>query len=413
MTQPTTTTRWRTVDIVVAAVIAVAFGVIFWAWGLLWNGPASAIPLPGRSAIYGVWLVPAVLGRAGHPPARRRVLHRDRGLAGIGRARYRMGLDHRGPGPDRGTRRRAGLRRCCSTSPTGCRSPCSAALLAGLAASVFDVIVWYPDTAWATFRIPYILVTVASCVAIAGAGQLGADPGAGPDRGAGPVPVRPRTRHGLTATVTVELRGFGWRHAGRRAWAVRGVDLRIERGERVLLLGPSGAGKSTLLAALGRPAGRRLRASRRASGRSTGGAGDLLPGPADPAGDGAQRRRRGLRSGEHGGAGRARSGRGSTEALRAVGFRYPRDRPTSALSGGEQQRLALAGALALRPAVLLLDEPTANLDPAGAHLVRRRWRGALAAGDHPDHGRAPGGRGAAPGRPGGRAGARCRRARRR
>src|SRR5215510_8112458 len=48
----------------------------------------------------------------------------------------------------------------------------------------------------------------------------------------------------------VELRGFGWRHAGRRAWAVRDVDLRIEYGERVLLLGPSGAGKSTLLAAL-------------------------------------------------------------------------------------------------------------------------------------------------------------------
>jgi len=50
------------VDIVVAAIIAVAFGVIFWAWNLLWYGPADAIPLPGRAFMYGVWLVPAVLG---------------------------------------------------------------------------------------------------------------------------------------------------------------------------------------------------------------------------------------------------------------------------------------------------------------------------------------------------------------
>jgi energy-coupling factor transport system permease protein len=55
-------TRWRTVDIVVAAVLGVAFGVVFWAWNLLWEGPATAIPLPGRAVIYGVWLVPAVLG---------------------------------------------------------------------------------------------------------------------------------------------------------------------------------------------------------------------------------------------------------------------------------------------------------------------------------------------------------------
>jgi len=57
-------------------------------------------------------------------------------------------------------------------------------------------------------------------------------------------------------------------------------------------------------------------------------------------------------------------------ALADVGFPYSEDRATAALSGGEKQRLAIAGILALRPRVLLLDEPTANLDPDGAHAVR-------------------------------------------
>ena len=57
-------------------------------------------------------------------------------------------------------------------------------------------------------------------------------------------------------------------------------------------------------------------------------------------------------------------------ALADVGFPYSEDRATAALSGGEKQRLAIAGILAFRPRVLLLDEPTANLDPDGARAVR-------------------------------------------
>jgi energy-coupling factor transport system ATP-binding protein len=58
------------------------------------------------------------------------------------------------------------------------------------------------------------------------------------------------------------------------------------------------------------------------------------------------------------------------EALDAVGLDLPLDRSTSELSGGQKQRLALAGVLAMRPGLLLLDEPTANLDPAGVAEVR-------------------------------------------
>ncbi|MWB97385.1 ABC transporter ATP-binding protein [Agromyces seonyuensis] len=175
----------------------------------------------------------------------------------------------------------------------------------------------------------------------------------------------------------IEARGWGWRHAGRRRSAVRDVDLVIEPGERVLLLGASGSGKSTLLHGLagvlggseeGEASGRLLVDGRDAAD-ARGRTGLVLQDPGaqlvmsrlgDDVAFGAENL--GVPPGEI--AGRVR------EALDAVGLDLPLDRPTSALSGGQQQRLALAGVLAMRPGALLLDEPTANLDPDGVAEVR-------------------------------------------
>ncbi|MEV8515730.1 ATP-binding cassette domain-containing protein [Dactylosporangium sp. NPDC051484] len=175
---------------------------------------------------------------------------------------------------------------------------------------------------------------------------------------------------------TVEFRGFGWRHAGRKAWAVRHLDLRIEHGERVLLQGASGAGKSTVLAAMagllaedsGEQEGEILIDGRPAQQRR-GETGIVFQDPQTQlvmsrAGDDVAF---GL---ENRGVPRAEIWPRVDAALAAVGFPYGRDRGTAALSGGEQQRLAIAGVIALRPGLLLLDEPTANLDPEGAQLVR-------------------------------------------
>ncbi|KPG87409.1 ABC transporter ATP-binding protein [Frigoribacterium sp. RIT-PI-h] len=175
----------------------------------------------------------------------------------------------------------------------------------------------------------------------------------------------------------VTARGWGWRHAGRRLPAVSELDLDVAPGERVLLLGASGAGKSTLLAGLAGVLG----------GDDEGDeAGDLLVDGRTPA---EQRGRVGLvlqdpasqvvlaRVGddvafgcENLGVPRDEIWRRVGHALDAVGLDLPLSASTSELGGGQKQRLALAGALAMRPGLLLLDEPTANLDPEGVVEVR-------------------------------------------
>lgn len=60
MTRVVSGGQWRTVDIVVAAVLAVAFGAVFQAWNVLWEATTWVLP-PVRGIIYGTWMLPAVL----------------------------------------------------------------------------------------------------------------------------------------------------------------------------------------------------------------------------------------------------------------------------------------------------------------------------------------------------------------
>ncbi|MDI2097760.1 ABC transporter ATP-binding protein [Ruicaihuangia caeni] len=177
----------------------------------------------------------------------------------------------------------------------------------------------------------------------------------------------------MTATVRgarVVLRGFGWRHATRRAPALSSIDLVIEPGERVLLLGASGSGKSTLLQALAGLLGDDEGDAGGSLEVEGGTRGLVLQDPESQVilsrvGDDVAFGLENLAVPRQEIWPRVRA------ALDEVGLDVPLDRPTSALSGGQQQRLALAGVLAMRPALLLLDEPTANLDPEGVQEVRR------------------------------------------
>lgn len=172
-------------------------------------------------------------------------------------------------------------------------------------------------------------------------------------------------------------RGWGWRHAGRKNAALSDVDLDIAPGERVLVLGPSGSGKSTLMGGLAGLLG----------GAEEGEATGTLT--VDGVAPAEARGRVGLlmqdpeaqvvlaRVGDDVAFGMENMGVAREEiwprvenSLEAVGLSVPLDHSTTELSGGQKQRLALASILAMGPGLLLLDEPTANLDPSGVAEVR-------------------------------------------
>jgi len=162
------------------------------------------------------------------------------------------------------------------------------------------------------------------------------------------------------------------------AWAVRDVSLEIGSGEVVALLGPSGSGKSTLLRALaglvphfhgGRFAGRvEVGGLDTRSVRPAHLAGTVATVFQDPEDQIVMARVAnevafGLENlGVPGPEITARA----TSALTRVNAVHLEARSTVTLSGGELQRVCLASALAMEPSLLLLDEPTSQLDPAGA-----------------------------------------------
>ena len=182
---------------------------------------------------------------------------------------------------------------------------------------------------------------------------------------------------GEGAGARVYARDWGWRHAGRKNAALSGVDLDIAPGERVLVLGPSGSGKSTLMGGLagllggaeeGEATGT-LTVDGVAPAQARGRVGLLMQDPEAQVvlarvGDDVAFGMENL------GVPREEIWPRVEDSLAAVGLSVPLDHSTTELSGGQKQRLALASILAMGPGLLLLDEPTANLDPSGVAEVR-------------------------------------------
>ena len=171
MTRLTASMRWRTVDIVVASSIAVAFGVVFWAWNNLWAATGGLFSwfAPAQALFYGVWLLPAVLGglvirrpwAALYCETVAAVVSALIGsawgvtvlpqgiLEGLGAELVFLLFLYR-----------------VATLPVAAL----AGAVAGICATVFDACYWYADTSWPSYRLPYIGFGTLSALVIAGVG---------------------------------------------------------------------------------------------------------------------------------------------------------------------------------------------------------------------------------------------------
>ncbi|QJY49307.1 energy-coupling factor ABC transporter ATP-binding protein [Pseudonocardia broussonetiae] len=192
-------------------------------------------------------------------------------------------------------------------------------------------------------------------------------------------------------TPVLEARGLCFAYEAGRP-VLDGADLALHAGRRVAVLGPNGGGKTTLFRLL---------------------AGALAPGAGEVLLDGepVRRTRRGLTAlrtqvqlvlqdpddqlfsasvGQDVSFGPVNMGLPADEvrarvdaALLALGITGLADRPTHMLSFGQKKRVAIAGAVAMAPRLLVLDEPTAGLDPAGVEELLETLAGLHATGTTP------------------------------
>ncbi|XDB00121.1 ATP-binding cassette domain-containing protein [Sulfitobacter sp. LCG007] len=182
-----------------------------------------------------------------------------------------------------------------------------------------------------------------------------------------------------TGDIMLEGRGLVFSAGGKRL--VDGLDISIRRGRRTMLMGANGAGKSLTLRLLhgliapaggevlwqGRPLDRKARRAQAMVFQRP-----VLLRRSVLANLRFALSIRGIRGAEQ--------RRRTQTALERAQLEGMARRPARVLSGGEQQRLALARAMACRPDLLFLDEPTASLDPASTQAIETLIRDATAEG---------------------------------